>query len=500
MGVIQRQGIKGTIVSYIGAILGAITILFVYPYCMNTEEIGLFRLIVDTAVFFGLLSLLGSGFGITYFYPYYDDEEKKYNQFLSFIILISGVGVLITTIVFIVGKPLIAKIYTENSPSFVNYFYFLIPLIIINNIFSLVESHAQNLYRIVVPKIARDLILRLLIIALLILYFFKILDFTQILWIYIIVFFIITLFVIYYLSTLSPYKFKFSLDLSLVNNKYNIIKYVLFVTIGFVGSILSNRLDSLVLSSTDNGLGKNGVYTTIVFMVMMIDLPIRSLLSISIPIVNESIKKNDLNKIEQLYKKTSIYLLVLSFVIFALLWCNIDSLFLIMPRGNEFKVAKYVLLILGIGKLIDASTSINAHILIYSIYYKFSLVLSVVLGFITILTAYLLIPKFGLEGAAFSTFISMAFIQILQTVFVYAKFKKHPFSMDTLKVFLSFSLLIFIVYFLPNTQPVVTIIYKSLLIFIVSYLLIIKMKISKLVYDEIQSTVSTKIPSLAKFL
>jgi hypothetical protein len=56
------------------------------------------------------------------------------------------------------------------------------------------------------------------------------------------------------------------------------------------------------------------------------------------------------------------------------------------------------------------------------------------------------------------------------------------------------------VYFLPNTQPVVTIIYKSLLIFIVSYLLIIKMKISKLVYDEIQSTVSTKIPSLAKFL
>ena len=253
MGVIQRQGIKGTIVSYIGAILGAITILFVYPYCMNTEEIGLFRLIVDTAVFFGLLSLLGSGFGITYFYPYYDDEENKYNQFLSFIILISGVGVLITTLVFIVGKPLIAKIYTENSPSFVNYFYFLIPLIIINNIFSLVESHAQNLYRIVVPKIARDLILRLLIIALLILYFFKILDFTQILWIYIIVFFIITLFVIYYLSTLSPYKFKFSLDLSLVNNKYNIIKYVLFVTIGFVGSILSNRLDSLVLSSTDNG-------------------------------------------------------------------------------------------------------------------------------------------------------------------------------------------------------------------------------------------------------
>ena len=52
MGIVQRQGIKGTIVSYIGAILGAITILFVYPYCMNTEEIGLFRLILDSAIFF----------------------------------------------------------------------------------------------------------------------------------------------------------------------------------------------------------------------------------------------------------------------------------------------------------------------------------------------------------------------------------------------------------------------------------------------------------------
>jgi O-antigen/teichoic acid export membrane protein len=500
MGIVQRQGIKGTIVSYIGAILGAITILFVYPYCMNTEEIGLFRLILDSAIFFGLLSLLGSGFGIAYFYPYYQNDEKRYNQFISFILLISFSGLLITIATFIFGKPLIIKMYEKNSPALIKYIYILIPIIFLNNIFSLIESHAQNLYRIVVHKFAREVVLRIVIIVLLFLFYFKILSFEQIIWTYIGALFIITISVLIYLITLSPYRFKLSFDFSVVNNKIEIVKYSLFVTLGIVGTVLSNRLDSFILSSTEHGLGKNGVYTTIVFMVMMIDLPIRTFLSISIPVVNEAIKNNDMDKIETLYKKSSIYLTVIAFIIFALLWCNIDSLFLIMPKGNQFVIAKYVLLILGISKIMDASTSINVHILSYSKYYKYSLVLSLILGALTIITAYILIPNFGLEGAAFATALSMACFQILQTTFVYTKFKKHPFSIDTFKVFLSFSLLIFIVYFLPNTQPVVTIIYKSLLIFIVSYLLIIKMKISKLVYDEIQSTVSIKIPSLAKFL
>jgi O-antigen/teichoic acid export membrane protein len=234
-------------------------------------------------------------------------------------------------------------------------------------------------------------------------------------------------------------------------------------------------------------------------MIMMMDMPIRSLLGISTPIINESIKNNDWDNIEKLYKKSSIVLLVVSIIILAVLWCNIDAIFAIMPKGGEFKAAKYLLLILGVSKLIDAITSINSVILNFSKHYKYSLILTLILGLFTVLTAYLLIPTYGLIGAAFSTAISMAIFQILLTTFVFIIYKKHPFTLATFKVLASFGIMICVVYFLPDINPFLTIAYKTLLIAIFSYLFIFRLRLSNVVYEEISSSINSQYPAL-KFL
>jgi len=229
---------------------------------------------------------------------------------------------------------------------------------------------------------------------------------------------------------------------------------------------------------------------------MMMDMPIRSLLGISTPIINESMKSNALDNIEKLYKKSSITLVIACLIIFALLWCNIDAIFLIMPKGKTFSTGKWIILILGISKMMDAATSINGIILSFSKHYKYSLMLSLLLGLFTILTAYLLIPTYGLIGAAFSTAISMAIFQILLTVLVYVLYKKQPFTTDTFKVFIAFGTMIFLIYLLPNTNPFLTIAYKSLIISLLSYVLLFKLKVSKIVYEEISTTIRKQYPSL----
>lgn len=58
MGIIQRQGIKYSIVNYFGVLLGAISTIFIYP--LDKEVYGLFRFIVDSANFFTPFILIGS--------------------------------------------------------------------------------------------------------------------------------------------------------------------------------------------------------------------------------------------------------------------------------------------------------------------------------------------------------------------------------------------------------------------------------------------------------
>ena len=493
MGIIQRQGLKGTAISYIGAILGALTVMFVYPYCMNTADIGLFRLILDAAGFFGLLALFGTGYSISYFYPYYNSNEKTYNQFFNFNLLISFFGFVVLTLILITSKNLVSIVYSKNSNEFLTYFLYIIPIIFFNNILTIIESQAQNLHRIVVPKIAREIILRVAVIILIILFYFKILNFSEVVIGYIISLFIVTLITIFYIVKISPYRLSFTLNFNLIDRKKEIIIYAFFIILAITGGIFSTRLDSFFLSSTDNGLNKNGIYTTVVFLILMMDMPIRSLLSISTPIVNESIKQNDIQKVEQLYKKTSVLLVFASLLIFALLWCNIDSIFNIMPNGKDFKIAKWVVLILGFSKIIDAATSINSIILSYSKYYRFSLVLSFMLGFLTILTAYILIPRFNFEGAAFSTAISMAIFQSLMCLIVFKIFKIHPFTKDTIKLVFVFVLLMLIVYLLPNFNPFISIAYKSLIILLATYLIIFKLKISEVIYLELSKIIEEKL-------
>jgi len=53
---------------------------------------------------------------------------------------------------------------------------------------------------------------------------------------------------------------------------------------------------------------------------------------------------------------------------------------------------------------------------------------------------WLLIPKYGLNGAGFATFLSQLILNIIRWVFLKENFNLQPFNKDTLKGFVLFSL------------------------------------------------------------
>ena len=69
MGIVIRQSIKGTIVSYIGAFIGMVSTIFIYPYFLTPELIGLNRILIDSAFLFAFFAQIGIPNAIIKFSP-----------------------------------------------------------------------------------------------------------------------------------------------------------------------------------------------------------------------------------------------------------------------------------------------------------------------------------------------------------------------------------------------------------------------------------------------
>jgi O-antigen/teichoic acid export membrane protein len=77
MGIIAKQSIQGTIVTYLGVAVGFVTTFFVLTRFLSAEEIGLARVLIDAATLFIGLAQLGTSSSIIRFYPHFKAKGEK---------------------------------------------------------------------------------------------------------------------------------------------------------------------------------------------------------------------------------------------------------------------------------------------------------------------------------------------------------------------------------------------------------------------------------------
>ena len=77
MGIIAKQSIQGTIVTYLGVAVGFVTTFFVLTRFLTAEEIGLARVLIDAATLFIGLAQLGTSASIIRFYPHFKEKGER---------------------------------------------------------------------------------------------------------------------------------------------------------------------------------------------------------------------------------------------------------------------------------------------------------------------------------------------------------------------------------------------------------------------------------------
>lgn len=440
MGIIIRQSFKALLVQYLGVVLGYVNIIFLFPLCLPLEEMGLVRFVLEMGVFLAFFAQIGIPNAINRFYPYFRSADRKDNGFQFLIFLVPLLGIATFTLLFIFLRPLFEKSFIVNSPLVLSYFWYFIPFTIVFVYLNVLEQYIATQLRIVVPKLIRDVYLRLLTAILLVLVYVKVIDFQSLLPLLVIVYFTAVVFNFYYIYKIKGLdlrpNFSALRDSNLVKE---IIRFLSYIIIAGIGSTIVNKIDGYMVSSLIN-LSSFSIYSTALFIATVIEMPYRSISQISSPIIAEAMKSNDKPKILEIYRKSSINQFIIGSFIFVMIWLNVDILFDMMPNSEAFRAGKYVILFVGLSKVFDLLTGINALILGNSKFYYFGLYFMFILAAVAISLNYLLIPHWNITGVAIATATSILLYNSMLTLFVYAKMKIHPFTKHTGKVALFFAL------------------------------------------------------------
>ena len=427
MGIIAKQSIQGTIVTYLGVAVGFVTTFFVLTRFLSAEEIGLARVLVDAATLFIGLAQLGTSSSIIRFYPHFkekgerlmDNGENTDHGFFFWTLIVPLVGFAIFTVIYCACHEPLSWWFGEKSPLFVEYYYMVLPMAFFMLYQTIFETNANVRMHIVVPRAVRELITRIGLLGVYLLYAFELLNING---------FVIALCGVYAIAMLCNMGYLFSLgevslrpDMAFLRNNRPLVKqYILytgFLLISAVASVLAPTLSSFFITA-EMGLSYTGIFAIATYIAVMVSIPYRSMTAIASPQLANAIKENNQHETAHLIQQVSRSILLIGCAILCIIWLNIDLIFHILPNGEIYAPARYVVLLLGISQLFIATCSITSSALNYSRFYAFSLIFSVLLTVSSILLNNSLIPILGMNGAAISNLVSYAvyFLFIVITV------------------------------------------------------------------------------------
>lgn len=435
MGTIKTKAFHNTIISYAGAAIGYINFLILLPYAFAPEEIGLTRVLQNAAALFVPLSQLGIVTAIIRYFPFFKFDETKRHAFFLYTMLVTLVGFVLFATFFLVFKNQIIGFYIKESPLLIDYYPLILPLTFFLVFFGVLEAFANSHYKTAMPIFLRDIVLRLFTTILAVLFIFNVVDFNQFIWLLVGSYGIVLIGLLYYLRRMGELRISF--DFTFLKNGFykEILSYGFYMLLGATGASLVSYVDILMIGSMI-GLKETGIYAIAFYMAVVIDIPRRGIKQIVDPYIATATKNEDRIQIADLYKRLSINQLVIGILFILGIWGNINEIFKLVPNGEIYETGKYVVLIIMFGKLVDMGSSMNGEIIGYSRYYKFNILSVILLAILTVVTNLIFIPIYGINGAAFATFLSLLLFNILKYLFILIKMKIQPFDINTIKILL----------------------------------------------------------------
>ena len=410
MGVVARQSIKGTIATYIGVAVGIITTFFVQTKYLTTEEIGLVDVLLQSALLFSGLAQLGTNTSAMRYYPYFKDEENRDHGFFGWTLIVPLIGFAVFLCCFFALRGPIASFFSEKSALFIDYIYYVIPLAIFMLYISVFETNSNLLMRIVVPRFIREVGLRVLTLVIYLLYGFNVLSLTGMVVAFCVSYGLATVVNIVYLLTLHRVSFRIEKKHITPKLRRDFLIYTVFLITSALAGNITPLLNRYFIAGKQ-GLAIGGILTIAIYIASLVEMPYRSLGSISKPQISQAMADGNVKEADRICKSVALHQFLVGSLVLFFIWINIDTVFALLPNGEKFQVGKWAVLILGFSRLVNSTLNVGTTVLSYSKIYYYSLFFTILL---TVLAWYLNArwvsevgdAESGLIGAALATLVA----------------------------------------------------------------------------------------------
>lgn len=438
MGIIQRQSIRSSFYIFIGFAIGAVNILLLFPLFFTQSEIGMTRALMDISLTLSTLATLGSLPVIYKFYPFYKDyldQNKNDLPLLSALVCLAGF-ILVLAGGYFFQDFLIRKL--GKSAAFAQYFYLVYPYSFLLLFFLWLESFAWGIKKTTQSNFAKETLLRIVVSLFILLYAAGLISINGFMHLYSLLFLAPALVLLAVLLRSGEWKFNFVRP-SRVTQRLGrrMISFGLFVFGAQFLNVLARTSDTIFAIGFE-GLPQAGLFAIGSYLVAVMEIPQRGLNTISIPVLAESWKNRDMKNIEAIYTKSVSTLLLIGLGIFCLVMLNIHDLvkalnYLGKKSAADYSIIVQIVLFMGLARVIDLGTGINAQIIGTSKFWKFDFFTNVLYTLLSIPLNYILIKKYGIVGLAYANLISLTIYNLIRYGFLWFRFRLQPY---TLKCFL----------------------------------------------------------------
>ena len=478
MGVVFKQSLNNTLITYLGFGIGAMNHLFLFTRFLTPEYFGLVTVILSASTV--LMSILAFGVPntlIKYYSAFKDPTEV--DSFLTLMLFLPFFMILPIWGVSFLAYDTISNFLSNENPIVKGYIWYIFIIAISMAYFEIFYAWARVQMKSVFGNFMKEIYVRVGTMVLLLLVYMEVISVT---------FFLKALASLYVSRMVIMKLYAYSLrrpklDFHLPQNTKSILSYTTLIILGASAAVILLEIDKVMISQFLE-IKNVAYYGVATYIAAVIIVPSRSMHQITYPLTAEIMNSGDIQGLRTLYQKTSLTLFIASGILFLLIIMNIEQLYVLLPE--PYRGGFVVVFIVGVIKVYDSLLGNINSILYNSKYYRAILIMGVLLATITILFNLWLIPKYGIEGAAMASLLAFFLYNTVKLGYVYMKFDMLPFTTETLQVLLLLGVTAGLFYLLDFPfHPILNILLKSTFMLLFYVFMIYKFRISEDIYQVI---------------
>tara|TARA_R110000764_G_scaffold78540_1_gene156673 strand:+ start:1841 stop:3295 length:1455 start_codon:yes stop_codon:yes gene_type:complete len=475
MGIVLKQSLNNTIVTYIGFAIGAANTLFLYTNFMQPDNYGLIQVILSVSAVLTPILAFGVPNSLVKFYSNFKNEERQ-DSFLTLMVLLPLILIIPIAIVSYIANDAIGNLLSRQNAIVRDYVWHIFLVGMAMAYFEVFYAWARIRMKSMFGNFMKEIFCRVGQTILLILLWVKVID---------IDFFINALVGFYLVRTIIMKIYAYSLrkphlNFKLPSNLVTIVKYSGLIILGGSTAIVLMEVDKVMLNNFLE-LENVAFYAVAGFIASTIAVPTKAMHQITYPLTAKYLNEKNKSALKELYQKSSLTLFIVSGILFLLILLNLNELYELLPQkySGGFMIVFWV----GLVKVYDALLGNNNSILFNSDYYRSILFFGVLLAALAIVFNLWLIPNYGINGAAIASFSAFFIYNTLKLGYVKLKFKILPFTNETFKVLALLIVVGAIFSFVSFPfHPIINIGLKSILMIVLYVGILYRFKISEDVY------------------